>query len=72
LVEPISVRCIGDVIGLTETSNDNLVEWFYAMALACKRRQRPGGLGQARRPLDDITPSSAASMRKRCSGPTTL
>ena len=33
LFEPISVRCIGDVIGLTETSNDNLVEWFYAMAL---------------------------------------
>lgn len=33
LFEPISVRCIGDVIGLTETSNENLVEWFYAMAL---------------------------------------
>lgn len=33
LFEPISVRCIGDVIGLTETSNDNLVEWFHAMAL---------------------------------------
>jgi cytochrome P450 len=33
LFEPISVRCIGDLIGLTETSNENLVEWFYAMAL---------------------------------------
>jgi len=33
LFEPISVRCIGDAIGLTETSNDNLVEWFQAMAL---------------------------------------
>ncbi|WP_201840514.1 cytochrome P450 [Microvirga zambiensis] len=33
LFEPISVRCIGDVIGLTETSNENLVEWFHAMAL---------------------------------------
>lgn len=33
LFEPISVRCIGDFIGLTETSNDNLVEWFHAMAL---------------------------------------
>jgi cytochrome P450 len=33
LFEPISVRCIGDFIGLTGTSNDNLVEWFHAMAL---------------------------------------
>ncbi|WP_284163460.1 cytochrome P450 [Frigidibacter sp. SD6-1] len=33
LFEPISVRCIGDVIGLTETTNENLVEWFHAMAL---------------------------------------
>jgi cytochrome P450 len=33
LFEPISVRCIGDVIGLSETSNNNLVEWFHAMAL---------------------------------------
>jgi len=33
LFEPISVRCIGDVIGLTGTSNENLVEWFHAMAL---------------------------------------
>ena len=33
LFEPISVRCIGDVIGLTETPNETLVEWFHAMAL---------------------------------------
>lgn len=32
LFEPISVRCIGDVIGLTETPNETLVEWFHAMA----------------------------------------
>src|SRR5262249_22851139 len=31
LFEPISVRCIGDVIGLTETPNETLVEWFHAM-----------------------------------------
>jgi cytochrome P450 len=30
--EPISVRCIGDVIGLTETPNQTLVEWFHAMS----------------------------------------
>ncbi|NSL21222.1 cytochrome P450 [Agrobacterium tumefaciens] len=33
LFEPVSVRCIGDVIGLTETPNEALVEWFHAMAL---------------------------------------
>lgn len=32
LFEPISVRCIGNVIGLTETSNETLVEWFHAMS----------------------------------------
>ncbi|EJN06822.1 cytochrome P450 [Phyllobacterium sp. YR531] len=32
LFEPISVRCIGDVIGLTHTPNEMLVEWFHAMA----------------------------------------
>jgi cytochrome P450 len=32
LFEPISVRCIGDVIGLTETPNETLVEWFHAMS----------------------------------------
>ena len=32
LFEPISVRCIGDVIGLTETPNETLVGWFHAMA----------------------------------------
>jgi cytochrome P450 len=31
LFEPISVRCIGDVIGLTETPNETLVEWFHVM-----------------------------------------
>jgi cytochrome P450 len=32
LFEPISVRCIGNVIGLTETPNETLVEWFHAMS----------------------------------------
>jgi cytochrome P450 len=32
LFEPISVRCIGNVIGLTDTPNETLVEWFHAMA----------------------------------------
>jgi cytochrome P450 len=32
LFEPVSVRCIGDVIGLTETPNETLVEWFHAMS----------------------------------------
>jgi len=32
LFEPISVRCVGNVIGLTETPNETLVEWFHAMA----------------------------------------
>jgi cytochrome P450 len=31
LFEPISVRVIGDVIGLTEVANETLVEWFHAM-----------------------------------------
>ncbi|WP_416979629.1 cytochrome P450 [Streptomyces sp. T028] len=32
LFEPISVRCVGDVIGLTDTANETLVEWFHAMS----------------------------------------
>ena len=32
LFEPISVRCIGNVIGLTGTPNETLVGWFHAMA----------------------------------------
>lgn len=32
LFEPISVRCIGNVIGLTETPIETLVEWFHAMS----------------------------------------
>jgi cytochrome P450 len=32
LFEPISVRCIGNVIGLTGTPNETLVEWFHAMS----------------------------------------
>ncbi len=32
LFEPISVRCIGDFIGLDETPNETLVEWFHAMS----------------------------------------
>lgn len=32
LFEPISVRCIGNVIGLNETPNETLVEWFHAMS----------------------------------------
>jgi cytochrome P450 len=31
LFEPISVRVIGDVIGLTDVDNATLVEWFHAM-----------------------------------------
>lgn len=32
LFEPVSVRCIGNVIGLTDTPNETLVEWFHAMS----------------------------------------
>ena len=32
LFEPISVRCIGDVLGLKTTPNEDLLEWFHAMA----------------------------------------
>lgn len=32
LFEPISVRCIGDVLGLRSTPNEDLLEWFHAMA----------------------------------------
>jgi cytochrome P450 len=32
LFEPVSVRCIGDLIGLTGTPNETLVEWFHAMS----------------------------------------
>ncbi|OBY26566.1 cytochrome P450 [Leisingera sp. JC1] len=32
LFEPISVRCIGDALGFTDTPLENLYEWFYAMA----------------------------------------
>lgn len=32
LFEPISVRCVGNVIGLTDTPNETLVEWFQAMS----------------------------------------
>lgn len=32
LFEPISVRVIGDVIGLTDVDNATLVEWFHAMS----------------------------------------
>lgn len=31
LFEPVSVRVIGNLIGLTDTDNDTLVEWFHAM-----------------------------------------
>ena len=34
LFEPVSVRCVGNVIGLTETPNETLVEWFHAMGAA--------------------------------------
>ncbi len=32
LFEPISVRVIGDVIGLIDVGNETLVEWFHAMS----------------------------------------
>jgi cytochrome P450 len=32
LFEPVSVRCIGNVIGLTDVPNETLVEWFHAMS----------------------------------------
>lgn len=32
LFEPISVRCIGNLIGLNDTGNESLVEWFHAMS----------------------------------------
>jgi cytochrome P450 len=32
LFEPVSVRCIGDLIGLAETPNETLAEWFHAMS----------------------------------------
>jgi cytochrome P450 len=55
LFEPISVRCIGDVIGLTETSNDKLVEWFYAMALGLQNvANDPAVWARLDAALDDI------------------
>ncbi|MEU0507722.1 cytochrome P450 [Amycolatopsis sp. NPDC006125] len=30
--EPISVRCVGDVIGLTDVDSDTLRRWFHALA----------------------------------------
>ncbi|AVA26154.1 cytochrome P450 [Rhizobium sp. NXC24] len=50
LFEPISVRCIGDVIGLTETPNETLVEWFHAMALGLQNVSNDAGVWKR---LDD-------------------
>ncbi len=31
LFEPVSVRCVGDLMGYENTSTEDLFEWFYAM-----------------------------------------
>ncbi|WP_457962253.1 cytochrome P450 [Arthrobacter sp. D1-29] len=55
LFEPISVRCIGDVIGLTETPNETLVEWFHAMSAGLQNvNDDPAVWGRLDRALVDI------------------
>ncbi len=70
LFEPISVRCIGDVIGLTETDNGSLVEWFHAMSAGLQNVSNdPAVWDRLDRALDDINVQMGALYEKALSKP---